>query len=81
MRAAGESKTAVGATALKATTVEAEVSAAQVAVLEVTMEAKLLELAVGAIVYVVEAVRVHLPLFADGGICELVLFLRPLLNL
>ena len=50
MRAAGESKTAVGATALKATTVEAEVSAAQVAVLEVTME-----LAVRAIVYVVEA--------------------------
>ena len=55
MRAAGESKTALGATALKATTVEAEVSAAQAAVLEVTMEAKLLELAVGAIVYVVEA--------------------------
>ena len=55
MRAAGESKTAVGATALKATTVEAEVSAAQIAVLEVTVEAKALELTVGAIVYVVEA--------------------------
>ena len=54
MRAAGEAKTAVGATALKATTVEAEVSAARVAVLEVTGEAKRLELAVGAIVYVVE---------------------------
>ena len=46
-----------------------EVSAARVAVLEVTREAKRLELAAGAIVYVVEAVRVHLPLFADGGIC------------
>ena len=55
LRAAGESKTAMGATVLKATTVEAEVSAAQVAVLEVTVEDKLLELAVGAIVYVVEA--------------------------
>ena len=54
MRAAGESKTAVGATALKATTVEARVSAAQVAVLEVTMKAKALELTVGAIVYVVK---------------------------
>ena len=32
-----------------------EVSAARVAVLEVTVETKLLELAVGAIVYVVEA--------------------------
>ena len=33
----------------------AEVSVAQVAMLEVTVEAKALELAVGAIVYVVEA--------------------------
>ena len=55
MRAAGESKTAVGATVLKATAVEAEASVAQVAMLEVTAEAKALELAVGAIVYVVEA--------------------------
>ena len=45
----------MGATALKAITVEAKVSAARVAVLEVTVEAKRLELAVGAIVYVVEA--------------------------
>jgi hypothetical protein len=55
LRAAGESKTAVGATALKAATVEARVSAAQVAMLEVTVEAKALELAVGATVYLVEA--------------------------
>ena len=70
MRAAGESKTALGATALKATTVEAEVSAAQVAVLEVTVEAKLLELTVGAIVYVVEAEVLAWRMVMNAQFCE-----------
>ena len=70
MRAAGKSKTAMGAIALKAATVEAEVSASQVAMLEVTMEAKALELAVGAIVYVVEDEVLAWRMAMNAHFCE-----------
>ena len=68
----------MGATALKATTVEAEMSATQVAMLEVTVEAKALELAVGAIVYVVEAEVLAWRMAMNAQFCEETHLLRRL---